>query len=443
MNQEELLNNLYNAFDPRKPLPAGDPAYVDCKKARGDGDVLVDLGQQILRSQTMTCQLYSGHRGGGKSTELLRLKQYLEEKKFFVVDFAADEKDIDAEDTQYTDILLGCTRHILERLKDTTKPDPLLNWLKSRWQELKDLALSEVEFDKLDTSVQITQFAKLTANLRAVPSLRSQIRAKVNPHTVTLIEALNQFISEAKRQLPNGCTQLAVIADNLDRIVPIIQENNRTNQEEIFIDRCEQLKALDCHIIYTVPISMIYSKRAIEITDIYGSPQVLPMIMIQTRQGEIYPEGMNTVKEIIRKRVGLQNSKLSLETDIFESVEVLERLCLMSGGDMRNLILLTQVAIQQTATLPISKRAVQRSITQLRDIYRKTVEDDQWEILADVSQTKTIRNNEEYRPLLFNRCILEYCYYDEEDEKHTWNDVHPLIRGIPEFKQAVEKIKEK
>ncbi|MFZ1028393.1 MAG: ATP-binding protein [Limnoraphis robusta] len=439
MNQEELLNNLYNAFDPFEPLPAGDPAYVDCKEARGDGDVLVDLGQKLLRSQRMTCQLYGGHRGGGKSTELLRLKQYLEEKKFFVVHFAADEKDIDPEDTQYTDILLACTRHILEKLKDTTKPDPLLNWLNSRWQELKDLALTEVKLENLTVDAQISQFSKITANLRAVPDLRSQIRAKVNPHTVTLIEALNQFITEAKRQLPDGCTQLAVIADNLDRIVPIIQETERTNHEEIFIDRCEQIKALDCHLIYTVPISLIYSKRAIEINDIYGMPEVLPMIMIQNQEAEIHTEGMNIVKEIIRKRVGLQNAQLSLETEIFESAEVLEGLCLMSGGDMRNLILLTQVAIERTATLPITKRAVQRSITQLRDVYRKTVEDDQWEILADVFQTKTIRNDDEYRPLLFNRCILEYCYYDDQGELQRWNDVHPLIRGIPEFKQAVEK----
>ncbi|WP_353736013.1 MULTISPECIES: hypothetical protein [unclassified Okeania] len=47
----------------------------------------------------MTCQLYAGHRGAGKSTELLRLKQYLESQKIFVVYFAADEQDIDAEDT--------------------------------------------------------------------------------------------------------------------------------------------------------------------------------------------------------------------------------------------------------------------------------------------------------------------------------------------------------
>ncbi|GGA48735.1 hypothetical protein [Okeania sp. KiyG1] len=56
---KELLTNLHNSFDPFQPLPAGDPLYVDCKKVRGDGDVLVDLGRKIKRSNRMTCQLYA------------------------------------------------------------------------------------------------------------------------------------------------------------------------------------------------------------------------------------------------------------------------------------------------------------------------------------------------------------------------------------------------
>jgi len=33
-----FVKRLYNAFDPFRPLPAGDPAYVDCHEVRGDGD---------------------------------------------------------------------------------------------------------------------------------------------------------------------------------------------------------------------------------------------------------------------------------------------------------------------------------------------------------------------------------------------------------------------
>lgn len=127
----KILKGIYNAFDPFRPLPAGDPVYVDCREVRGDGDVIVELGREILLSERTTCQLYGGHRGAGKLTELLRLKKYLEEQNCFVVYFGADEEDIDPEDTQYTDILLACTRHLIEDLK-AINSQPLLDWLKKR-----------------------------------------------------------------------------------------------------------------------------------------------------------------------------------------------------------------------------------------------------------------------------------------------------------------------
>lgn len=47
----QFLKRLYNAFDPFRPLPAGDPAYVNCNSVRGDGDILVGVSREILMSK--------------------------------------------------------------------------------------------------------------------------------------------------------------------------------------------------------------------------------------------------------------------------------------------------------------------------------------------------------------------------------------------------------
>lgn len=438
-DSEKLLTNLYNAFDPFYPLPAGDPQYVDCREVRGDGDIIEDLGRKIKLSQRMTCQLYAGHRGAGKSTELLRLQEYLQNQGCFVVYFAADDQDINPEDTEYTDILLACTRHLLESLRNANSK-PLRDWMRDRWEDVKDLALTEVSFETLSLESQIAQFAKLTANVRTVPSLRQQIRDKINPHTTTLIDALNEFIVDAKKNLPDKSSQLAVIADNLDRIVPFSQDGKRSNLDEIFLDRTEQLKALDCHVIYTIPISMVYSNRATELINNYNDPQVLPMIMVQNPDGSTNEAGLAKIKELIEKRVKQVNPNQSLETGLFDSLETLERLCLMSGGHVRNLLLMMQEAITRTEDLPITAKAAQRAITQARDVYRRTPEEGEWQILAKVSHTQRILNNEQHRNLLFSRCILEYRYYDEEGEMQPWYDVHPLIKGIKQFKDSLAQL---
>ena len=431
-----FLKRLYNAFDPFRPLPAGDPAYVDCTDVRGDGDILEAVGREILYSDRKTCQLYAGHRGAGKSTELLRLQQYLDEEGFFVVYFAADEEDIDPEDVQYTDILLACTRNILAAFKDIANSQPVLNWLKERWEDIKDLLQTKTLIEELSIEAQISQFAKITTKMRSEPGERRKIRDLINPHTTTLTKALNEFIQDAKKNLPN---ELVLIADNLDRIVPVTKADNRSNHDEIFIDRNEQLKDLDCHLVYTIPISLLYSDRASSLTDIYGTPQVLPMIMVQTSENEPYQKGINKVIELLQKRLNTVDANKSI-VDFFESRSSLEMLCLMSGGHARNLLLLMKEALKYTNSLPITNKALQRSVSELRNTYKNTIYANEWEALAKVHHDKEITNDKLYRGLLFNRCILEYRYQEQNGESKVWYDIHPLIKGIKEFQDTYNQL---
>lgn len=438
MSIPQLLRNIYNAFDPFRPLPAGDPAYVNCSDVRGEENILIDLGREITLSQRLTHQLYTGHRGAGKTTELLRLAADLEVNGYQVVYFAAEEEDIDPEDAQYTDILLACTRHLLKTLKGG-QSGPILQWLQSRKQELAETLKSEISFDEMGVEVP---FTKLTSTLKVSPTARDQIRRIVEPHTPSLIEALNQFIREAMAQTPQKTTdKLVLMVDSLDRIPPVIQEAGaRSNHEQIFLDRSEQLKMLDCHVIYTVPISLVYSGRLPDLRNTYDSGiQVLPMIMVRHPDtGEVCPAGLAALKDIIAKRMygaGL-NAQLKLAGEVFDSEESLNQLCLLSGGHVRNLMQMAQDAIKQTVKLPIDKKAVRLAITKERGYYRNAVYHRQWPILARVAQHKTALNDEEHRALLFNRCVLEYRYFDDAGELQCWHDVHPLIRGIKEFQAA-------
>ncbi|MBD2277799.1 MAG: ATP-binding protein [Dolichospermum sp. DEX189] len=434
-----FLKQLYNAFDPFRPLPAGDPAYVDCTDVRGDGDILEAVGREILYSDRKTCQLYAGHRGAGKSTELLRLQKDLDEKGFFVVYFAADEADIDPEDVQYTDILLACTRNILTAFKDRTDSQAVLNWLKERCEDLKDLLQTKISIDELSIEAQVSQFAKITTKIRSEPSERRKIRDLINPHTTTLTKALNQFIQDAKKNLPSQYHELVLIADNLDRIVPVTKADNRSNHDEIFIDRNEQLKDLDCHLVYTIPISLLYSDRAASLTEIYGLPQVLPMIMVRTPENEPFQPGLDKVIEILQKRLNTVDASKSI-VDFFESRSSLEMLCLMSGGHARNLLLLMKEALKYTTSLPITNKALQRSFSELRKTYKDTIYANEWEALANVHYSKEIVNDQLHRGLLFNRCILEYRYLESDGGSNVWYDIHPLIKGIKTFQDAYNQL---
>ena len=137
LSDEALLTEIYSSFEPFKP-PVKE-AYVGGQEVRGRWDVVRELGRRITRSKEPTCQLYTGHRGVGKSTELLRLKEFLEGQGYFGVYFAADNEDIEPQDAEYADILFACTRHLVQDLR-VDNHNPLVQWLQERWESMKDLA---------------------------------------------------------------------------------------------------------------------------------------------------------------------------------------------------------------------------------------------------------------------------------------------------------------
>jgi len=444
MTNAELLKRFYNAFDPTRPLAADDEAYVDYQDVRGDRNILLEVGQGIILSDSPTCSLYAGHRGAGKSTELLRLIPHLEDNGFQVVYFPADAEDIDPEDARYTDILLACTSRLLQELSPDDD-NPVMRWLKDRWQSLKGLTTSEVALDDLTIEV----FSTITANLRAVPSIRHQVRKLVDPHTVTLLQALNELIDEANAtQAGASQSDIVLIADNLDRIVPITDtDSGRTNHDEIFLDRSEQLKALHCHVVYTVPISMVYSSSGTHLVDSYGPVRVLPMVTVRKRaqgkrvpgEGRPHEPGIAGLRELIQRRIGKVRPDIGLD-QVFEDLDTLDHLCLMSGGHLRNLILLLRTSVERAPHLPVPRLAMLRAISELRETYNRTIADDEWVKLAEVYSRQTITNTDGCRKLLFNRCILEYREMDDQQNVVTWYDIHPVIEDIPQFRRALEEM---
>lgn len=445
----DLLTEIYSSFDPFRPPQKG--AYVECNAVRGGWEVTEDLGRRVTRSTSPTCQLYSGHRGIGKSTELLSLKKYLEAEGYCVIYFAADTEDIEPQDAEYADILLACTRHLAEAIK-LQKHNPLLNWMKERWESFKDLALTDVSFEGLTLEAQINQFAKITANLRATPDKRREIRRKINANTPSLVDAINDFIRQARESLPTGNKGICLIADNLDRIVETKEEGRQSNYDEIYLNRSEMLRGLDCHVIYTVPINVIYSKgRATQLDNSYDTTCVLPMIIVRNPDGTDNEAGIDKLRELVYKRVVLAAPELihpqkGVENGwdlsrVFDSPDTLRLICIMSGGQVRNLMQLIQRAIDHIDELPITKKAAKRSIAAMRDTYRQTVQPHQWEILARVHYTSASNNDMEHLQLLRQRCLLEYKKYnDDADDMDVWCNVHPLIEKIPKFKEALSKV---
>ncbi len=416
------------------PLPAGDSRWVDFKKIRGE-DVQRRFRSLLIKPQiakgAFSHITFAGHRGSGKSTELLQLSAMLEANRFFVVYCQANE-ELDIADIEYSDLLLAASKVLVEKVgQKFSLNEALLSQLTDWFAEVTDIKIEEVKKDiqlqaSAEAGVNIPFLARflgrVTALLKGTQDHRTEIRKKVLKSPDQLIFSVNQIIDECHLAITKGGSyeELLLIFDNLDRYPP-------ETVRKVLVDQADNLKRLRCNIIYTVPISLIYDPRGTALPDVFKSV-VLPMIKIREKGqgwGQTYEEGISSLVEVINRRVEIDQ--------VFSRSALVKRIASQSGGSLRELMRLVQEACIETVGDKIDDVAIEKAIIKVRSELTRHMPHTYFAELASIHKNRDTDNTPEHRSILFYRYALEY-------NGDRWVDVHPLIYDLPDFKRELQRL---
>jgi hypothetical protein len=293
--------------------------------------------------------------------------------------------------------------------------------------DLRRFLGSEVEFEKLELDAKI---GKLTAAIKSSPDARLDIRKALEPSVSNLIQAANDLLDEARIQLAaKEYRSLVLVVDNLDRIVLRDLGNGITTHDHLFINRGSQLNALRCDVIYTLPISMVFSPKATALMNIFGRrPDVLPMVRVIKQSGDPDSDGMEAMRTIVRKR--LEAAEVS-QPLVFDSDETLDYLCRLSGGHIRNLLILIRSACTIAGALPLTRPVVEQAVRGMsNDFERALNRPDFFKVLREIHQTKALPGSADDQLLLYNLSVLEYL------NGEVWYTVNPAVQALEKFKSS-------
>ena len=380
--------------------------YIDFSSVRGK-DIIRKLERTITRlsPHKPTCQLFSGHIGCGKSTELRCLKAKLEKSNYYVVYFESTQ-DLDMMDVDVTDILLAIARQVsdsLARRNIDLNTSGFNDLLRRAVDFLQSVELSgELEVPgagNLEMSLPVgLAIAKITAKAKGSPNLRSRLRQYLEPRTNNILNVINEeLLAPATARLKEqGYRGLVVIVDNLDRVSPREMPSKRLQTEYIFIDRGDQLRQLDCHLVYTVPLVLLFSNDCGQMINRLGGgmePKVLPMVPVQDRNGNSYEPGMIFMRQMLLARAfpDLEpHKRIQAIHEIFDSADTLDRLCHVSGGHMRNFLSFFYSCLQEE-DLPVSRSTLEGVIQDYRDALVSGVDDEEWELIFKVLKQQMMK----------------------------------------------------
>ncbi|MBD1831308.1 AAA family ATPase [Cyanobacteria bacterium FACHB-472] len=432
------LIRFYKACNPAKTLIFSKPEdrsyYIDFSSVRG-GKIIEAIGRTITRisPDDPTSQMFTGHIGCGKSTELFRLKADLEAQKFHVVYFESGQ-ELDMADVDISDILLAIARQVSESLEEIQirlKPSYFANL----FTEIKDILQTPIDVSaEAELSIGI---GRITAKTKDSPKLRDQLRQYLEPRTEGFLKAINEeLLKRANEELKRrGKKGLVVIIDNLDRLdnTRPLAGSQKLLPEYLFIDRGGQLRRLNCHVVYTIPLALIFSNDYETLKNRLGggvAPKVLPMVPVRNRDGSDCEPGMTLLRKMVMARafpeVAPEQYHL-LITEIFDSPETLARLCRVSGGHVRNLLGLLYSCLQQEDP-PFSRSCLENVIKEYRDDLVLAIDDEEWDLLFQVVQLQTLKGEKEYQSLLRSMFVFEY-----RDEQGRWFGLNPALTETPKF----------
>jgi len=368
--------------------------------------------------------LLLGHRGCGKSTELVNLKRQFEKsgQPAHIIDCNIE---LDLFQANCWDIMLLITEGLckiandkdIDLPQDTTKA--VFDYLK------KDTEITKTE----ERSISAEASAGIEAGappllpmvLKAFFSVKSDARLSAGTRAVTkekLEKRASEWLDHTKiiaSTISERCggQQPVIIFEGLDKI-PI--PSNIFN-----ILQFAALAQMPFPVVYTFPMSQFYSPQFSSIRDSYAR-HILPMIKVSNIDRTENSGGIAVIREIVGKRADLA---------LFDGEAgngALEHLIKKTGGSLRHLfecIISAAERADSRSAGKIQREDADSALSDLRSELTRLIAYPDYKSLVNIYSNKNQREQIADSDLLLR--MMQASVVIEYQNGERWHDLHPLI----------------
>lgn len=399
-------------FELDLPLPSGphgesNPFYVN-----RPGNPIADLTDALLAPFHRPPKFYfSGHRGCGKSTELLHLLGNSQiQKKYWPINFSIRE-EADILDLNFSDILLAIGGKMFRtyRQKGGDLPEQLIkdlnNWRGKVEKEIRTISVGRISGYEVGGSVDAF-FINAGLKMKLEPATRVELRQVIEKDITGLIDVINSIamaIFQKEKRIP------LILIDDLDK--PGLEI-----ARAIFHDRREIMMQPNCVIVYTVSSALFYSKEFDAIRDqAIFLPNINLHLPLQLENYDL--EGYETLRKFVHTR---------MTADLIQA-QALEDAITYSGGVFREMARIMRTALgraRRRHATQIETSDVDWAATEIRNEYRRILDKNDLAFLRKIHENNRLEYSDRLRPLLQLLAILEYR------NGENWCDIHPVLRRL-------------
>jgi hypothetical protein len=374
----------------------------------------------------------AGMRGSGKTSELAKISQKLNNKDCFLCIICNLDDALDSNDLEYMDILVFQLERLFEEAQilglnlDEDIIDSLYTWFEERVKEVNKVIKKEGGFE-VKIKAETPSFFKflgisseIKANLTGSKENADKIRTVLRNNFKELSQKFNEFIEHVNSILRQKgiAKELLFIVDGLEKTATI---DVRKKVVDEISDRISNIKV---NTIFTLPLELMpQTQKLIKFSTVVS----FPFVKIREKNGDIVPEALSRFQDFIYKRI---------DASLFDSPETVKKAILFGGGSPRELLRVLEYAnmFADEDTNKIYLKDLDKGIKKLSAQTTQYVSNkdlDKLKILKEANEKGLeLAFDIEWQDLLEKLIVLEY-------NDGTYKRVNPVVESSPLYKQYV------
>ena len=418
MKKAKCFEDMMGVFSPFPLGKSQQNFYVDTSKERS----VMNARENIVNSFSYGINpymkiLFMGHKGCGKTTEIMNISEQLKDR-YCIVNFSV-AKETEIVGLEYVDVIFLIMEQLIEFVSDHTDiplQNDLLESIASYWKQEKiyeTVHITAAQFEA-EGQAKISLLKKLFVGVKGIlksgNETKTQIREHVEPSLGALIQLINATVGDINNKLKERENkELLVIVEDMDKL-------DTEEARNIFVMHRKSLTSLELKMLFSFPIFMVYTPDFSMIQDDFDDCFFYSMIKVQESDRTKYLPGIQVLKEIVWKR---------MDQSLIEE-EVLDFLVLKSGGAIRDLFKMLRNAalynLSHREKDQIDRETANVVVDMLKSEYMRNVtSDEQYEKLLQVYQDPVQKSTDpQLAELLQTQSVIEY-------NGKRWLGVHPVL----------------
>lgn len=325
-----------------------------------DDDTLAQLSNKFLKI------IFSGHRGSGKTTELKRFQNYIDDPKRYFSILVELEKEFDGSTFKPEYFYIALISKLIAKIKEegidfksSELDDIVKKWTSSQenTEEIQNIAKIDISAEA-NMGVDFFGMLGLKNRLRSLLSGQTKsaefIKQEIRKNPMGLISRFNKVLLDLRKTLAKTtkAKDVLFIVDGFEKL-----GLSSDSYDDIFFKNAHIIKAIDANMIITTPINVWYDVTK-SINNNFPKDYILPMVNLSV------PNAKDAFKKIITNRIDFDT--------FFENEEALDLIVEYSGGSPRQALEIVNSSISTSLGKPINKAHVEQELFELgRKRYEK------------------------------------------------------------------------